>query len=409
MKAYERFLNYVVIPTSSSEEQAGKRTPSSDVQWTLAHQLVEELQALGIANATVDTNCYVYATVPATAGYENAPALGFIAHMDTAPDFCGEGVKPQVIENYDGCDVALGTSGRVLRVSDFPHLADVKGRTLITTDGTTLLGGDDKAGIAEIVTFVEELLASDRPHGKICIGFTPDEEIGMGADAFDVARFGADFAYTVDGGTEGEIQFENFNAAGATFTIHGVNVHPGSAKNMMKNAALIGCELQSLLPADETPATTEGYEGFFHLTDIEGNVEKCTLSYIIRDHDANRFDTRCAKMREVAEAINQKYGEGTVELNLREQYRNMIEQIKPCYHLIENAIAAAEEHSVKPIVEPIRGGTDGARLSFMGLPCPNLGTGAHGCHGPFEHITAEGMDKVVAMLHSITARYAEMK
>ncbi len=409
MRAYERLLNYVVIPTQSDDAMAGVKTPSSDAQWVLAKKLVDELHALGVANAVVDEQCYVYASIPASEGYQDTPALGWIAHMDTAPDFCGEGVKPQVISDYDGQDVTLGQSGRVLRVSDFPHLADMKGRTLITTDGTTLLGADDKAGVAEIMTFIEEILASDVPHGKICIGFTPDEEIGMGADAFDVARFGADFGYTIDGDTEGEIQFENFNAAGATFTVHGVNVHPGSAKDMMKNAALIGCELQNMLPADEIPAKTEGYEGFFHLTDIEGNVEKCTLSYIIRDHDAARFDERCATMRTVAEAINQKYGEGTVELNLREQYRNMSEQIKPCYHLIENAIAAAKECGIEPIVAPIRGGTDGARLSFMGLPCPNLGTGGHAFHGPFEHISAEGMDKVVEMMHAITGRYAQMK
>ena len=405
MRAYERLLNYVVIPTQSDDAMAGVKTPSTDAQWALANALVDELHALGIDNAAVDGQCYVYATIPATQGCESAPAIGFIAHMDTAPDFCGEGVKPQIITDYDGCDVTLGESDRVLRVSDFPHLATMKGRTLITTDGTTLLGADDKAGVAEIMTFAEEILASDAPHGKICIGFTPDEEIGMGADAFDVARFGADFAYTIDGGTEGEIQFENFNAAGATLTVHGVNVHPGSAKDMMKNAALIGCELQSMLPADEIPAKTEGYEGFFHLTDIEGNVEKCTLSYIIRDHDADRFDERCATMREVADAINQKYGEGTVELKLREQYRNMSEQIKPCYHLIENAITAAKECGIEPIVEPIRGGTDGARLSFMGLPCPNLGTGGYAFHGPFEHIAAEGMDRVVQMIHAIVKRY----
>jgi tripeptide aminopeptidase len=286
-------------------------------------------------------------------------------------------------------------------------LPQLAGGTLITTDGKTLLGADDKAGVAEIMTFAEQVLASDRPHGKICIAFTPDEEIGQGADAFDVARFGAQFAFTVDGGAEGEIEFENFNAAGAKFIIHGVNVHPGSAKDMMKNAALIGCELQNLLPADEIPAKTEGYEGFYHLTDMEGNVEKCTLSYIIRDHDANQYEKRLAVLREVADAINAKYGEGTVGLTVREQYRNMAEKIKPCYHLIENALAAAKDVGIEPKLVPIRGGTDGARLSFMGLPCPNLGTGGYAFHGPFEHITAEGMDAVVAMLHAIVACYAK--
>lgn len=409
MRAYERLLNYVTVPTQSCDDMAGIKTPSTDAQWALARQLVAELQTLGLKDAAVDDKCYVYATIPATKGCEAAPALGFVAHMDTSPDFCGEGVKPQIISNYDGCDVALGTSGRVLCVSDFPHLAHMKGRTLITTDGTTLLGADDKAGVAEIMTFAEQVVNGNEPHGKLCIAFTPDEEIGMGAEAFDVARFGADFAYTVDGGTEGEIQFENFNAAGATFTVHGVNVHPGSAKDMMKNAALVGCELQGMLPKDEIPAKTEGYEGFFHLTDIEGNVEKCKLSYIIRDHDADRFDARCATMHAVADAINAKYGAGTVELALREQYRNMSEQIKPCYHLIENAIAAAKELGIEPIVTPVRGGTDGARLSFMGLPCPNLGTGGHAFHGPYEHISAEGMDKVVDMMHAIVKRYAGMK
>lgn len=405
MRAYERLLRYVTIPTKSDEQS--ESTPSSPEQWELARLLVKELKAMGVDNAEVDSLCYVYASIPATPGCERAPAIGFIAHLDTAPDFAGEPVRPQVIEEYDGCDVALGESGRVLRVSDFPHLADMKGRTLITTDGNTLLGADDKAGVAEIMTFAEELLASDRPHGKICIAFTPDEEVGRGADAFDVARFGADFGYTLDGDTEGEIQFENFNAAGATFTVHGVNVHPGSAKDMMKNAALIGCELQNLLPKDEIPACTEGYEGFYHLTDMEGNVEKCTLSYIVRDHDAARFDERLAELDRVASEINKKYGAGTVQLTVREQYRNMAEMVKPCYHLIENAIAAAEEVGLTPIVTPIRGGTDGARLSFMGLPCPNLGTGGHGFHGPFEHITAEGMDTAVAMMHAIVQRYVK--
>ncbi|MBQ7398541.1 MAG: peptidase T [Clostridia bacterium] len=405
MRAYERLLDYVVIPTQSSE--ASDTTPSTPEQWNLAKVLVDELQTLGLTDAFVDDKCYVYASIPATPGMENATVMGFIAHMDTAPDFAGAPVCPQVIEHYDGGDMALGESGRVLRVSDFAHLPQLAGRTLITTDGKTLLGADDKAGVAEIMTFAEQVLASDQPHGKICIAFTPDEEIGQGADAFDVARFGAQFAFTVDGGVEGEIEYENFNTAGAKFVVHGVNVHPGSAKDMMKNAALIGCELQNLLPADEIPSKTEGYEGFYHLTDLEGNVEKCTLSYIIRDHDATQFEKRLAVLRGVADAINAKYGEGTVELTIREQYRNMAEMIKPCYHLIENALAAAKDVGIEPKLVPIRGGTDGARLSFMGLPCPNLGTGGYAFHGPFEHITAEGMDAVVAMLHAIVARYAK--
>ena len=407
MRAYERLLRYVTIPTQSSEEMAGVHTPSTDAQWALANVLVEELRAMGVANAEVDEQCYVYAHIPATPGMETAKTLGFIAHMDTAPDFAGEPVRPQILSPYRGGDVALGESGRVLRTDDFPHLNDMVGKTLITTDGQTLLGADDKAGVAEIMTFVEELLNNNEPHGTIRIAFTPDEEIGMGADAFSVERFGADFAYTVDGEDAGEIQFENFNACGAKFVIHGVNVHPGAAKDMMKNAALIGCELQNLLPSDETPAKTEGYEGFFHLTDIEGNVERCSLSYIVRDHDATRFEQRKQLLRRVAQTINEKYGDGTVELVVRDQYRNMAEQILPCYHLIESAIDAAREVGLEPLVRPIRGGTDGARLSFMGLPCPNLGTGGYAFHGPFEHITAEGMDAVVAMLHAIARRYAK--
>lgn len=398
-------LKYVVIPTQSSEETG--TTPSTKEQLVLANALADELRQMGIGNADVDENGYVYATIPATPGKENAAAIGLIAHMDTAPDFAGSPVRPQEIEGYDGTDVALGESGRVLRVSDFAHLSDIAGRTLITTDGMTLLGADDKAGIAEIMTFAEQILAGDQPHGKICLAFTPDEEIGQGADAFNVARFGADFAYTIDGGPEGEIEYENFNAAGAKFTVHGVNVHPGSAKDMMKNAALIGCELQNLLPADEIPAKTEGYEGFFHLTDMQGNVEICTLSYIVRDHDAQNFERRLATLQQVTNAINAKYGEGTVELAVREQYRNMAEKIKPCFHLIDNAVAAAQTIGLSPKVVPIRGGTDGARLSFMGLPCPNLGTGGYAFHGPFEHITAEGMDAVVAMLHEIIKIYAQ--
>ncbi len=405
MRAYERLLNYVVVPTQSNEETG--TTPSTPEQLVLARALVEELHTLGIANAEMDENGYVYATIAATPGKETCPAIGLIAHMDTAPDFSGVGVCPQLIENYNGEDVVLGQSGRVLKSSDFPHLSSLSGRTLITTDGTTLLGADDKAGIAEIMTFAEEILSSDQPHGKICLAFTPDEEIGAGANAFDVARFGADFGYTVDGGAEGEIEYENFNAAGAKFTIHGVNVHPGSAKNIMKNAALIGCELQNLLPSNETPAQTEGYEGFFHLTDMQGNVEHCTLSYIVRDHDATCFERRLALLQEVTDTLNQKYGTGTVELAVKEQYRNMSEKIKPCFHLIDNAAAAAQKVGVTPCVVPIRGGTDGARLSFMGLPCPNLGTGGYAFHGPFEHITAEGMDAVVAMLHQIIKIYAE--
>ena len=402
MKAYERLLKYVQVDTPS-DPQSGK-TPSSDCQFVLANLLVEELKALGVENAEVDEKCYVYATLPATEGCENGKRLGFIAHMDTAPDFNGCGVKPQVIENYNGNDVKLGESGRVLKVKDFPELANMKGRTLITTDGTSLLGSDDKSGIAEIMTMVERILLENIPHGKLCIGFTPDEEIGAGADHFDVERFGADIAYTLDGGMEGEIEYENFNAAGAKVVVHGNNVHPGSAKDIMVNAQLVAMELNGMLPANETPAHTEGYEGFFHLTDMSGNVEQAKLDYIIRDHSREKFEARKALMEKTVEALNEKYGAGTVELVLKDQYYNMKEMVEPHRYLIDYAKEAAKEVGVNPKVVAIRGGTDGARLSFMGLPCPNLGTGGFGFHGPYEHVTAEGMELCVEMMLKIVEK-----
>lgn len=403
MKAYERFLKYAKMYTTS-DENSGTH-PSSSIQFALAHLLVDELKAMGIS-AECDEYCYVYATIPATAGCENVPAIGFIAHMDTSPDFCGENVSPRIIENYDGEDVELG-EGRILKRSDFPHLAELKGRTLIVTDGKTLLGADDKAGIAEIMTLVATLIEKDLPHGKICIAFTPDEEIGEGADHFDVARFGADFAYTADGDAEGGIEYENFNAAGAVFEINGFNIHPGSAKDKMINASLIAMEINSLLPADEIPSKTEGYEGFFHLTDMEGCVERATVKYIIRDHSAESFAKRCELARQIEKKINAAYGEGTVVLTLKEQYRNMEEMIRPCFHVVETAKRATLEAGIEPIIKPIRGGTDGARLSFEGLPCPNLGTGGYAFHGPYEHITVEGMDKAVEILLGIVRLYQE--
>ncbi len=405
MKAYERLLNYVVVDTPS--DPASGKTPSSDCQFVLAKMLVEELKNLGVENAEVNEKCYVYASIPATAGYENSKRLGFIAHMDTAPDFNGYGVKPQVIADYDGNDVVLGESGRVLKVSDFPELAQLKGRTLITTDGTTLLGADDKSGVAEIMTMVERILDENIPHGKICIGFTPDEEVGAGADHFDVEKFGADIAYTIDGGMEGEIEYENFNAAGAKVTVHGNNVHPGMAKNIMVNAQLLAMEFAGMLPADETPSTTEGYEGFFHLTNMEGNVESTTLHYIIREHSKEKFEERKALMTKNVELLNGKYGVGTVELELKDQYYNMKEMIEPHMYLIDIAKEAALEVGVTPNVVPVRGGTDGARLSFMGLPCPNLGTGGFGFHGPYEHITAEGMELCVEIMLKIVEKYTK--
>ena len=407
MRAYERLLNYVKVDTPSDPHS--ETTPSSACQFDLARLLVEELKALGVGNAHVDDKCYVYASIPATAGYEKCKRLGFIAHMDTAPDFNGKGVNPQVVSNFDGKDLVLGTSGYVLKAKDFPQLPNMKGRTLITTDGTSLLGADDKAGVAEIMTLVERILTENIPHGKICIGFTPDEEIGAGADHFDVEKFGADIAYTLDGGMEGEIEYENFNAAGADFVIHGNNVHPGSAKNIMVNAQLLAMEINGMLPADETPATTEGYEGFFHLTDMEGTVEKAKLEYIIRDHDREKFEARKALVRKIADRMNEKYGAGTVELNVKDQYYNMKEMIEPHMELVEYAKEAAKAVGINPKVVAIRGGTDGARLSFMGLPCPNLGTGGFGFHGPYEHITAEGMDLCVEMALKIVEKYSEEK
>ncbi len=404
MQAYERLLNYTGIYTTSDEKS--NTVPSTMRQFDLAHLLVSEMSQMGISDVSVNEQGYVYAKLPATEGFEDRPAIGLIAHMDTSPDFCGEGVKPQVISNYDGSDVLLGDSGRVLSVKEFPHLASLKGRTLITSDGTTLLGADDKAGIAEILTAVEIILKDKIPHGKICIGFTPDEEIGRGADAFDVEKFGAEFAYTVDGGAENEIEYENFNAAAAEVRIQGFAVHPGDSKDTMINASLVAMEFNSMLPSADIPRNTEGYEGFFHLTGMKGDVSEAELTYIIRDHDASMFEYRIETMKHAAKTLNEKYGENTIGLSVREQYRNMKSKIEPCMHLIENAKKAEKEAGLEPNTLPIRGGTDGATLSYMGLPCPNLGTGGYAFHGPYEHITAEGMDAVVQTLINILKIYA---
>ncbi len=407
MKAYERLIKYTKVNTASSE--GGNTTPSTPGQFELARLLVDEFKELGVKDARVDDKCYVYGIIPASAGCEGAVRLGFIAHLDTSPDFSGEGVNPRVIENYDGGDLPLGQSGRVMRVSDFPHLTKLRGKTLIVTDGNTLLGADDKAGIAEIMTMVERLQKSGEPHGQISICYTPDEEVGAGADYFDIAGFGADFAYTVDGGEAGEVVFENFNAAGAEFEVRGVSIHPGDAKDKMVNAQLVAMEINSMLPPGETPRDTEGYEGFFHLCRTEGSVGQAKLTYIVRDHDAELFDRRIEILRDIESAINSKYGDGTARLKIKEQYRNMREVIMPHYHLIENAMAASGEAGAGLRIRPIRGGTDGARLSFMGLPCPNLGTGGYAFHGPFEHITAEDMEDVVNILLGIVRRYRTMR
>lgn len=405
MRAYERFLNYVKIHTTSDENS--NTTPSTRRQFDLAEILAEEMKKLGVKDVRVDENCYVYGAIPATPGYEDKPAIGLIAHLDTAPDFCGEHVNPQIHRNYNGEDVTLGDSGKVLSVKTFPHLKELKGRTLITTDGTTLLGADDKAGIAEIMTVAEELLKGTMPHGKVCIAFTPDEEVGSGADKLDIPAFGARYAYTADGGCENEIVYENFNASEAVFKIRGFNIHPGEARNKMINAALVGMEINSMLPNLETPAHTELYEGFFHLCEMEGTVENATLQYIIRDHSAASFEARENTLRHIEKIMNEKYGQGTVKLEIHEQYRNMIEKVAPCMQLVDYAKDAIRELGMEPNTDPIRGGTDGAQLSFRGLPCPNLGTGGYAFHGPYEHITAEGMDTAVHVMLGILKRFAQ--
>ena len=407
MRAYERLLKYVKIYTTSDEESGN--TPSAQREFDLGNLLAEELKEIGVENVRITEQCYVYGEIPATPGYEQVPALGFIAHMDTAPDFCGEGVKPQIIGDYDGNDIQLGQSGRVLSCKAFPDLRELKGRTLITTDGTTLLGADDKAGLAEIMTMAEQLIREKTPHGKICVAFTPDEEIGEGADHFDVEGFGAKYAYTVDGGAENEIEYENFNAAGAQIEITGLSVHPGDSKDTMINAALVAMEFNQMLPSGETPRGTSGYEGFFHLTDMSGDVSEAKLSYIIRDHSAAHFEVRKEQMQHIADLLNEKYGQGTVKLAIKDQYRNMREIFQHWIVLIDNAKQAVQEAGLQPKEVAIRGGTDGARLSFMGLPCPNLGTGGYAFHGPFEHITTEGMDYTVNILKGIIKAFGEQK
>lgn len=405
MKAYERFLKYVVVRTPSDENS--ETVPSSKCQFDLAKVLEEEMKELGLQNVHTDEQCYLYGKLPATPGYENKTSIGFIAHMDTVADFCDHDIKPVIHENYNGEDLVLGDSGRVLSVETFPHLKSLKGRTLITTDGTTILGADDKAGIAEILTMVERLQSENIPHGPISVAFTPDEEIGTGASHFNVAEFGAEFGYTLDGDTEGEIQFENFNACKARFDITGFNVHPGSSKDTMINASLVAMEINALLPGMETPRGTEGYEGFYHLMSMSGECAAAQLNYIVRDHDKIFFEARKNTLRLIEKNLNEKWGEGTVKLTISEQYKNMAEIINGCMHLIDNAKEACTLTGVEPLVRPIRGGTDGCQLSFKGLPCPNLGTGGHAYHGPYEHISVEGMDKSVDVVLEIVKLYAK--
>ena len=399
MKVEERFLKYVSYWTTSNEEV--KNTPTSDREFALGKELEQELKDLGLSQVTLTDHCYVYGLLPATLDMESKKSIGLIAHMDTAPDFSGKGVKPQIISNYNGEDVTLSGNGSVLKVSDFPDLKNHIGKTLITTDGTTLLGADDKAGIAEILTAVEQIIQNHIPHGDIWIGFTPDEEVGMGPDHFDLDYFKADYAYTVDGDYEGEVAYENFNAASATFEVHGVNVHPGEAKDIMVNAALIACEIASLLPQKETPAHTSGREGFFHLTDMSGDVASAKLSYIVRDHDKNLFESRLNLLRTIEVEMNQKYGAGTVSLSIQHSYENMLSVMGKHMYVVDLAKKAIASVGLDPVSTPVRGGTDGARLSFMGLPCPNLGTGGYGFHGPYEHICVESMETVVKILVEI--------
>ena len=355
------------------------------------------MQQLGLSDIVLDDMCYLYGKLPATNGMENVPAIGFIAHMDTVSDFCNHDIKPVITPDYDGKALTL-PAGITLDPSVFPHLESLKGRTLITSDGSTILGADDKAGIAEILTMIEVLQNEEIPHGTICVAFTPDEEIGMGAEHFNIEQFGAKYAYTVDGDTEGEIQYENFNACKADFHIKGFNVHPGSAKDTMINASLVAMEINNALPSMETPRGTENYEGFYHLVSMSGDVAEANLNYIVRDHDKNLFEAKKATLRLIEKNMNEKWGDKTVTLTIKDQYKNMAEIIADCMQLIDNAKKACELSGITPLILPIRGGTDGCQLSFKGLPCPNLGTGGHAYHGPFEHITVEGMDLTVKML-----------
>ena len=400
----DRFMRYVQIDTQS-DDKVTDRFPSTDKQLTLSNLLADELKELGLTDVSIDEYGYVMATVPANID-KKVPVIGFLAHVDTSPDMPGNNVKPRFVENYDGGDIKLNPEVAI-SVKDFPEITAYQGQTLIVTDGTTLLGADDKAGIAEIMTAVEYMVLNpDFKHGDIRIGFTVDEEVGRGVDHFDVEKFRANFAYTLDGGRVGELEYENFNAAGAKITVQGRNLHPGYAKNKMKNAILIGQEFNSKLPELSRPDNTEGYEGFFHLTKFEGTVENATFQYIIRDHDRDKFEARKEMMNKIAASLNQKYGENTVKLELTDQYFNMRKQIEPVYHIVETAIKAMEAVGVTPLVKPIRGGTDGSRLSFMGLPCPNLFAGGENFHGKHEYVPVESMVKACEVMLKIIEMYA---
>ncbi len=400
MELKDRFLKYVSFDTQSSEES--QTFPSTDKQLVLLRHLNEEMKALGLCEVTTDKYGYTMGTIPASEGYENAPTIGFISHVDTAPDMSGKDVKPHIIEDYKGDDIALNAH-LMMRVSDFPELKHFVGHTLIHTDGTTLLGADDKAGVAEIMTAAEYLMAHPEiKHGKIRIGFTPDEEIGRGVDFFDVAAFGADYAYTMDGGFEGELEYENINAAGAKIAIQGRNVHPGYAKDKMINAIQVACELNAMLPHVERPEHTTGYEGFYHCVGIKGTVEEAEISYIIRDHDAEKFEAKKVYMWSCVDLLQKRYGKDVLTLTLKDQYFNMRKMVEPHPHVIDKAKEAMEMAGVTPIVRPIRGGTDGARLSFMGLPCPNIFTGGMNFHGKFEYCSLTTMHRAMQVIINLT-------
>lgn len=397
MKASERLLKYAVIYTGSDEDHA-EQTPSTPEQMTLAQVLAKDMRDIGLTDVSVDAHAYVYGFLPATADREQCPPIGFIAHIDIVNEFGTSEIHPQIVKEYDGGEIALGTSGRTLDTVQFPDLKQAIGKTVITTDGTTVLGADDKAGVAEILTMCERLVQDNLPHGKICVCFTPDEEIGHGAALLDLEKFGASYAYTVDGGAPNEVEWETFYAAAADWSIAGVSVHPGDAKDKMINAALVAMEINGMLPSDEIPAKTQGREGFFHLCDMSGDVSAAKLSYIIRDHDAEKFSQRKQTMREIERKINETYGAGTAALTLREQYRNMAEILQHHPDVVEQAKRAIRAVGLTPVSNPVRGGTDGAQLSFRGLPCPNLGTGAYALHGPYEHAIAEQMDVMTEIL-----------
>ena len=406
-KLLERFLSYVAIDTQSDPDSESQ--PSASKELDLSRKLCAELSEMGL-DAHLDEYGYVMASLPSNLPEgKEVPAIGFIAHVDTAPDASGKDIHPQIIRNYDGGASALeGVPGLELRPEDFPELLGYKGQTIITTDGTTLLGADDKAGVTEIMEAVRYLVEHPEvQHGKVCVGFTPDEEIGRGVVKFDVERFGADFAYTMDGGQIGELEYENFNAAGAKVHIQGRNIHPGEAKGKMKNASLIAMEFNRLLPEDQRPECTSGYEGFFHLTDFEGTVETADLSYIIRDHDRELFEEKKALMQACADRINAEYGDGTVIIGTKDQYYNMRKQVEPHLHIVEKARKAMEMEGIVPKVQPIRGGTDGANLSYMGLPCPNIFAGGHNFHGKMEYVPLESMEKAVRVILNIVRLYAE--